>query len=39
MFVSSSMGVDWLVPIRINAGEETTVDLDNDNAATVRNVN
>jgi hypothetical protein len=39
LFGSSSMGVDWLVPIQINAGEETTVDLDNDNAATVRNNN
>jgi hypothetical protein len=37
VFGSSSMGVDWLVPIQINGGEEKTVDLDNDNAATVRN--
>jgi hypothetical protein len=36
-FISSSIGVDWLIPVRITAGDETTVDLNNANAATVRN--
>lgn len=36
-FISSSMGVDWLIPVQITAGEEKTLDLDNTNAATVRN--
>ena len=35
-FESDSLWVEWLIPLEIKAGEEKSVDLDNDNAARIR---